>query len=111
RTMRQAIDSNRNEIVSVVNVKANQDTSELGIEVTDVRVMRLDLPQQVREAVYSRMRSEREEVIRALKAQGDALAQEIRADAERERTATVAEARAEAQTIRGEGDARAAEIY
>lgn len=111
RTMREAIDDDRNEIVSVVQVKANQDARQLGIKVTDVRIMRLDLPKQVRQAVYSRMRSEREEVIRALKAQGDALAQEIRSDAERERTATLAKAHAEAQKIKGEGDATAADIY
>src|SRR5699024_5245262 len=87
RTMAQAIDDDRNEIVSVVQVKSNQDVSELGIHITDVRIMRLNLPEEVRDAVYSRMRSEREEVIRALKAQGDALAKEIRSDAERERAA------------------------
>lgn len=111
RSMRQAIDDDRNEIVSVVQVKANQDARELGIRVTDVRVMHLDLPKKVRNAVYSRMRSEREEVIRALKAQGDALAQEIRSDAERERTATLAKAHSQAQTIKGEGDAHAADVY
>src|SRR5699024_10168656 len=111
RNMRQAIDDDRNEIVSVVQAKANKDTQQLGIEVVDVRIMHLDLPKKVREAVYSRMRSGRQEVIRALKAQGDALAQEIRSDADRERAAILADARAEAETIRGSADAQAAEIY
>lgn len=111
RTMSQAIDDDRNEIVSVVQVKANQDAKELGIQITDVRIMRLDLPNEVRDAVYRRMRSERQEVIRALKAQGDALAKEIRSDAERERAAILARAHSQAQTIKGSADARAAAIY
>jgi len=111
RTMPQAIDDDRNEISAVVRAKANQDVHELGIQITDVRIMHLDLPKRVREAVYSRMRSEREEVIRALKAQGDALAEEIRSDADRERTVILAEARAQAQSIRGAGDSTAASIY
>ncbi len=111
RTIRQAIDDDRNQIVSVVQVKANRDAQELGVLIEDVRIMRLDLPDGVTDAVYSRMRSERQEVIRALRAQGDAAAQEIRADAERERSVILANAYARAQTIRGEGDATAAQIY
>lgn len=111
RSMSQAIDDNRNEIVSVVQAKANQNAKELGIQITDVRIMRLDLPKKVRNAVFSRMRSGRQEVIHALKAQGEALAQEIRSDAERERAAVLAKAHAHAQTIKGEADANAADIY
>src|SRR5699024_2037856 len=111
RTMAQAIDDDRNEIVAVVHAQANQDTQELGIKITEVRIMRLDLPKKVREAVFSRMRSERQEVIKALQAQGDALAQEIRSDAERERAAVLAKAHAEAQGIKGDADAEAADIY
>lgn len=111
RTMAQAIDDDRNEIVSVIQVKSNQNVKELGIHITDVRIMRLNLPEEVRDAVYSRMRSEREEVIRALKAQGDALAKEIRSDAERERAAILAKAHANAQAIKGGADGRAAAIY
>ena len=111
RTIRQAVGDERNEIVAAVQVQANQDAKELGVEITDVRIMRLDLPEEVSESVYERMRSERQEVIRTLRAQGDAAAQEIRADAERERTIIRATAYSQAQTIRGQGDARAAEIY
>ncbi len=111
RTIRQSIDDDRNEIVSAVQVQANQDASELGIRVEDVRVMRLDLPDEVSESVYDRMRSERQEVIRTLRAQGDAAAQEIRADAERERTIILSQAYADAQAIKGEGDATAARVY
>lgn len=111
RTIRQAIDDDRNEIVAAVQVQANEDTRELGIELVDVRIMRLDLPDQVTESVYERMRSERQEVIRTLRAQGDAAANEIRADAEREQAIVLANAYREAQQIKGEGDARATEIY
>ncbi|ROO37471.1 protease modulator HflC [Salinisphaera orenii] len=111
RTIRQAVGDERNEIVAAVQVQANQDAREVGVEITDVRIMRLDLPEEVSESVYERMRSERQEVIRTLRAQGDAAAQEIRSDAERERTIIRATAYSQAQTIRGEGDARAAEIY
>ncbi|MDT0617768.1 protease modulator HflC [Salinisphaera sp. P385] len=111
RTIRQAIDDDRNEIVAAVQVQSDQDAVDLGIEILDVRIMRLDLPDEVSESVYDRMRSERQEVIKTLRAQGDAAAQEIRADAERERTIILAEAYRESQEIRGEGDARAAEIY
>lgn len=111
RTMSQAINDDRNEIVSVIQVKANQDVKELGIHITDVRIMRLNLPEEVRTAVYKRMRSERQQVIKALRAQGDALAKEIRSDAQRERAAILAAAHAKAQSIKGSADARAAAIY
>lgn len=111
RTIRQAIDDDRNEIVAAVQVQADEDARALGIDVLDVRIMRLDLPDEVSESVYERMRSERQEVIRALQAQGDAAAQEIRADADRERTIILSEAYRQAQELKGEGDARAADIY
>lgn len=111
RTIRQAVNDDRNEIVAAVQVQANDDARELGIEVVDVRVMRLDLPDRVTESIYDRMRSERQEVIRTLRAQGDAAANEIRADAEREETIVLADAYRRAQVIKGEGDAGAAGIY
>lgn len=111
RTIRQAVGDERNEIVAAVQVQANKDANELGVEIADVRIMRLDLPDEVSESVYERMRSERQEVIRTLRAQGDAAAQEIRSDAERERTIILANAYSEAQTLRGQGDAGAAELY
>ncbi len=111
RTIRQAVGDDRNEIVAAVQVQANQAAKALGVEIEDVRIMRLDLPEEVSESVYERMRSERQEVIRTLRAQGDAAAQEIRSDAERERTIILADAYSQGQVIRGEGDARAAELY
>lgn len=111
RTMRQAIDDERNEIVATVQVLANQDVDDLGIHIEDIRILRLELPKNVRQSVYARMRSARQEVIKALRAKGEAAAQEIRADAERQRSIILAEAYKEAQKIRGTGDAKAATIY
>lgn len=111
RTIRQAVGDDRNEIVAAVQVQANQDAKQIGVHIADVRIMRLDLPDEVSESVYERMRSERQEVIRTLRAQGDAAAQEIRSDAERERTIILADAYSQAQTVRGQGDARAAALY
>lgn len=87
---------------------ANQ---ELGIEVIDVRILRADLPQQIAERVFQRMRSEREQEAARIRAEGEQQATEIRADADREATIIQAEARAESERIRGEGDAQRNAIY
>ncbi|MGN8157093.1 protease modulator HflC [Salinisphaera sp. RV14] len=111
RTIRQAVGDDRNEIVAAVQVQVNQAAKQLGIDVKDVRIMKLDLPSKVSDTVYERMRSERQEVIRTLRAQGDAAAKEIRSDAERERTVVLAKAYKQAESIRGQGDAKAAQVY
>ena len=111
RTIRQAVGDDRNEIVAAVQVQLAQAAKSLGVEIEDVRIMKLDLPDKVSDTVYERMRSERQEVIRTLRAQGDAAANEIRSDAERERTVMLADAYKQAEVIRGEGDAKAAEVY
>lgn len=111
RTIRQAVGDDRNEIVAAVQVQVNQAAKQLGIDVQDVRIMKLDLPDKVSDTVYERMRSERQEVIRTLRAQGDAAAKEIRSDADRERTVVLAKAYNQAEQIKGEGDAQAAATY
>jgi len=111
RTIRQAVGDDRNEIVAAVQVQLAQAATSLGMEIEDVRIMKLDLPDKVSDTVYDRMRSERQEVIRTLRAQGDAAANEIRADAERERTVMLADAYKRAEILRGDGDAKAAGIY
>ncbi len=82
-----------------------------GIEVVDVRIMRSDLPPENSEAIYGRMRSEREREAREFRARGTEESLKIRADADRERVVAVAEANKKAQILRGEGDAQAARIY
>jgi membrane protease subunit HflC len=85
--------------------------SELGVEILDVRVKQIDLPPEVSESVYQRMRAERERVARDLRAKGAEAAEKIRANADRERTVIVADAYRDAERLRGEGDGKAAEIY
>ena len=77
----------------------------------DVRVKQIDLPPEVSESVYNRMRAERERVARDLRAKGAEAAEKIRADADRQRTVILAEAYRDAERLRGEGDSKATEIY
>ncbi|SEL91781.1 protease modulator HflC [Halomonas daqiaonensis] len=84
---------------------------ELGVAVRDIRVKRIDLPEDVSSAVYERMRSERERQAREWRAQGQEEAERIRANADRRRQVLLAQARARSETLRGEGDAEAAAIF
>lgn len=84
---------------------------ELGVAIIDIRVKRIDLPDQVTQAVYERMQTERHREAREYRAQGEEQAEKIRANADRRRQVLVAEARARAETLRGQGDAEAAAIY
>jgi membrane protease subunit HflC len=85
--------------------------TELGVEVIDVRVKKIDLPPDVSESVYRRMNAEREKEARELRSQGEELAEGIRAAADREVTVIEANAYREAEVVRGEGDAEATRIY
>ncbi|MGH1460588.1 MAG: protease modulator HflC [Neptuniibacter sp.] len=112
RTVTEVVSGEREELMSELT-KGLSDiaTQELGVEVVDVRVKRIDLPQEVSESVYGRMRSEREREARELRSRGKELAEGIRADADRQKTVIVAEAYRESEEIRGEGDAIAANNY
>jgi len=92
-------------------VEAQVANQQLGIDVVDVRILRADLPQQIADQVFERMRSERQQEAARIRAEGEQAAQEIRADADRQATIIRAEARAEAERTRGEGDARRNAIY
>lgn len=95
-----------------VRVQVNEKTvSELGIEVLDIRVKRIELPPTVNESVYERMRAERQREARELRSQGKELAEAIRADADLQQRVIQAEAYEQAEIIRGEGDATSARIY
>lgn len=83
----------------------------MGIQVLDVRLKRVDLPQEVSDSVYQRMEAERKRVANDLRSQGAGAAEKIRADADKQREVIIAEAFREAQRIKGEGDAKAAEVY
>ncbi len=92
-------------------VEAQVATQDLGIEVIDVRILRADLPQQIADRVFERMRSEREQEAALIRAQGEERAREIRANADREAVVILANARAEAERIRGEGDGARTAIF
>lgn len=98
-------------IMAEIQERVNREAQQLGIEVMDVRLRRADLPQANSEAIYARMRSEREQEAREFRAQGAEIADRIRAEADRDRTVIVAEARREAEKLRGEGDGEAQAIY
>jgi membrane protease subunit HflC len=111
RTIQEVVSDDRLALMALLTKEVNENARDLGIEVVDVRVKKIDLPPEVSESVYQRMRAERERVARDLRAQGGEAAERIRADADRQRTVIVAEAVRESETTRGEGDAKAAEIF
>jgi modulator of FtsH protease HflC len=111
RTIQEAVSGERSEITAVLNSQVTPRAQELGITLVDVRIKRIDLPQDVSESVYQRMETERARVARQLRAEGSEQAERIRADAERQRTVLIAEAYREAEELRGAGDAQAADIY
>lgn len=112
RTLTELISGEREEVMgAVIRGLSQLAQSELGIEVIDVRVKRIELPQEVSASVYERMRSERLRLARELRSRGKELAEGIRADADRQRAVILADAFREAEIIRGEGDAQAASIY
>ncbi|MFP8966365.1 protease modulator HflC [Pokkaliibacter sp. CJK22405] len=112
RTLNQVVSGERDEVMTSLTKKVNQAAQdELGIEVLDIRIKKIDLPSEVSQSVYERMRTEREREARELRSRGKELAEGIRADADRQRTIIKANAYRDSERIRGEGDAQAAEIY
>ncbi|MFG1490011.1 protease modulator HflC [Oceanospirillum sp. HFRX-1_2] len=112
RTMYEVISGERDELMDELTVKLNAVTQdELGIEIRDIRVKRIDLPPEVSHAVYERMNTERQREAREHRSEGKEIAEGIRADADRQRQIILAEAFRESERIRGEGDAIAAATY
>lgn len=111
RTIQEAIAGGRNEITANMKRKANAKTIELGVEVVDVRVSRIDYSQSISGSVYERMKAERFRVAKDLRARGKEEAEALRAKADRERQVIVANAYKDSEKVRGEGDAKATEIY
>ena len=97
--------------MKVVRERANQDAKKIGVQIIDVRLKRVDLPQEVSESVYRRMDAERKSVANELRSEGSSAAERIRAEADKEREVIIANAYKEAQRIKGEGDAKASAIY
>ncbi|MDR0673767.1 MAG: protease modulator HflC [Zoogloeaceae bacterium] len=111
RTVRQVISDEREKIMEDMRVKANEDAKKIGVLVLDVRLKRVELPTNVADSVYERMRSERKQVANQLRAEGAKQYETTRAVANRKRVELLAQAYNTAQKIKGEGDAQAAAIY
>lgn len=111
RTVKEVVSADRNEIVDVMMQKAQLAAKEFGVNIVDVRVKRIELPQEVSASVFQRMKEERARIASQLRAEGAEAAERIRSQADRERTVILAEAFRDAERIRGEGDAKAADIY
>jgi|TARA_B110000093_G_scaffold7021_1_gene6699 membrane protease subunit HflC len=112
RTLTEVVSGERDELMAELLEELNQLVkTEFGIEVVDVRVKRIDLPQEVSESVYGRMRTERESEAREIRSKGKEFAEGKRADADRQETVIEANAYRDAELVRGDGDAKAAAIY
>lgn len=112
RTLHEVVSGERDQLMLDIKDGLNASVrGSLGIEVVDVRVKRIDLPDEVSEPVYRRMTAEREKEARELRSRGKEQAEKIRASADREKTILLATAYSESEQVRGEGDASAAAIY
>ncbi len=110
-TLSALLSDKRAGLMATVRDQVNTAVKYMGIEIVDVRIGRADLPEQTSQAIFSRMRTEREREAAEFRAQGQELAQEIRSKADRERTVLLAEAEKQAQILRGDGDKIAIETY
>ena len=111
RTVHDVVSGERDKIMNLMRDKANEDAKKIGVEVLDVRLKRVDLPQEVSVDVYRRMEAERKRVANELRSTGAAESEKIRADADRQREVIVAQAYREAERIKGDGDGKATAIY
>lgn len=111
RTVHDVVSGERDRIMENMRIRADTDARQIGVQILDVRLKRVDLPTEVSESVYRRMEAERLRVANELRSEGAAIAEQIRADADRQREVIIAEAYREAQMIMGQGDATATAIY
>jgi len=111
RTINEVVSGRREEIMSIIRAKADTDARKIGVQVVDVRIKRVDLPETVSENVYRRMEAERKQVANELRSTGAAEAEKIKADADKQKDVIVAEAYRDAQRVKGEGDAKASAVY
>ena len=111
RTVKQVVSGQRAEIMDRLSISASEQAAELGLELVDVRIKRVDLPDEVSQSVYDRMSAERTKVAKKFRSEGEEQARQIRAEAEKQSEVILAEAGRDAQKTRGDGDGRATEIY
>ena len=112
RSVQEVVSGERDQLMEAVKDRLNESVlTELGVEVIDVRVKKIDLPNEVSQSVYRRMNAEREKEARELRSEGKEIAEGMRAEADRKVTVIEAEAVRDAEIIRGDGDATATRIY
>ena len=111
RTVREVISGERGKVMNAIHKKVTDEAKQIGVEIIDVRLKRVDYVEQINTSVYDRMKAERTRVANELRSTGAAESEKIRADADRQRTVILAEAYREAENIRGDGDAKATQIY
>ena len=111
RTIRELVSQDRGQIQDALTKMVNPAVAALGVQVVDIRVMRVDLPEEVSSSVYRRMEAERARVAREFRSRGAEAAEKIRAEADRQRDVLIAQANRDAEIRRGEGDAAASDIY
>jgi len=111
RSIQEVIAGDRAEIMGILTVQAGEKAKSLGVEVVDVRIKRIDYPENVSDSVYQRMRTERERVAREFRSNGKEAAERVTADADKQSKVIIAEAYRDAEKLRGDGDAKAANIY
>ncbi len=110
-TLAALLTEQRVKILAEIQSRVNNEAKQFGITVVDVRIRRADLPKENSEAIYNRMKAERERDAKEARAQGAEIGQRIRAEADRDRTVLLAEAQRRAEELRGEGDGEAQAIY
>jgi membrane protease subunit HflC len=111
RTVREVISGERNTVMNAIQRKVENEAKQIGVEIIDVRLRRVDYVEQISASVFERMKSERVRVANELRSTGAAESEKIRADADRQRVVILAEAYRDAEKLRGEGDAKATQIY
>lgn len=111
RTVSEVVSNEREVVMQAVRKKVSPDAASVGIEIVDVRLKRVDLLANISESVYRRMEAERKQVANELRSTGAAEAEQVRADADRQREVALADAYKKAQIVKGEGDAKASAIY
>ena len=111
RTVQEVVSGERDKLMSIMLSSLNDSVVDLGVEIIDFRVKRIDLPSNLSNSVYERMRTERNRLAEELRSEGKEIAREIRAIADKDKVVILAEAYKKAEQLRGEGDAEAAGIY
>jgi modulator of FtsH protease HflC len=111
RTIHEVVSGEREQIMDLMRERADQIAREIGVQVLDVRLKRVDFTPEVSESVYGRMQAERKRVANELRSTGFAEAEKIRADADKQRQVVIAQAYRDAQRLKGDGDAKATAIY